>query len=403
MKRFIFFAVAIAMALGSLCAHAQSRRAIWVTRWDFKTAEDIAVIINNAKSLSATDVLFQVRGNATAFYPSKLEPWAWELTGEDASSTGKDPGWDPFRTAIDDAHEAGMRIHAWVNVFPAWRGTNAPPKSSHQLWTTHRSWFMVDHHGSFMWPTESWYSFLSPGVPEVQQHTAGVMAEMAQLYPDLDGIHMDYIRYPGNTELGAYRNFSFDKTSVARFKQQYKHAPKHDSLEWSQFKRDQVSDTLKLIKKQVKEENTDIEISATFFADIDKATAEKGQDPALWFQNEMIDWAVPMVYQRSLARYKDSLDNLKRHLGIQWNWRMVPGLLATSISPDILEAQLKATSDEHFMGAALFAYSALFTNHKPNAKAKRVARIWEEEKTQELLTKSPAEMQTPAGETESES
>ncbi|MBZ0258472.1 hypothetical protein K8I31_20565, partial [bacterium] len=83
MKRFIFFAVAIAMAISSLCAHAQSRRAIWVTRWDFKTAEDIAVIINNAKSLSATDVLFQVRGNATTFYPSKLEPWAWELTGED--------------------------------------------------------------------------------------------------------------------------------------------------------------------------------------------------------------------------------------------------------------------------------------------------------------------------------
>jgi uncharacterized lipoprotein YddW (UPF0748 family) len=401
MKRFTFFAIALAMACSSLYANADSRRAIWVTRWDFKTPADIAVIINNAKSLSATDVLFQVRGNATAFYPSKLEPWAWELTGDDPATTGKNPGWDPLQTAIDAAHKEGMRLHAWVNVFPGWRGKQAPPKSARQLWTTHRSWFMIDHHGSFMWPTNAFYSFVSPGNPEVQKYTADVMTEMAKLYPDLDGIHMDYIRYPGNTELGKYRNFSFDKISIARFKEQYKHAPKHDSEEWSAFKRQQVGETIKLVRKQTKEANSDLELSATFFANINRATEEKGQDPALWFQNELIDWAVPMVYQRSAAKYKESLDELKFHLGTQWNWRMVPGLLATSITPNTLQAQLKATSDEHFMGAALFAYSALYKNHRPNAKAKRVAEIWTEEKIAEQLTKLPAEEDSPTGESNS--
>ncbi|MDP8246234.1 MAG: family 10 glycosylhydrolase [Candidatus Hinthialibacter antarcticus] len=393
--------ITFVVIVSSLQADADSRRAIWVTRWDFKTAADIRVIIENAKALNASDVLFQVRGNATVFYPSKLEPWAWELTSDDARSTGKDPGWDPLRTAIDAAHASGLRLHAWVNVFPGWRGGDAPPKSARQLWTTHRSWFMVDHHGSFMWPTKAFYSFLSPGIPEVQKHTAAVMKEMVELYPDLDGIHMDYIRYPGNKELGAYRNFSFDKTSVARFKQQYKRSPRHDSDEWSRFKRDQVGDSLQLIRKQTKAVNADIELSATFFADINKATEEKGQDPSLWLQNEWIDWAVPMVYQRSAAKYQESLDALKLHLGTQWNWRMVPGLLATSISPDILQAQLKATADEKFGGAALFAYSALYKNHKPNSKASRVRTIWREEMVQELLTKSPAEAQTPTGDDES--
>lgn len=401
MKRFYFFALAIAMAVSSLYANADSRRAIWVTRWDFKSAADIGVIVKNAKRLNATDILFQVRGNATVFYPSKLEPWAWELSGDDAKTTGKDPGWDPLRTAIDEAHDAGLKLHAWVNVFPGWRGAAAPPKSARQLWTTHRSWFMVDHHGSFMWPTKAFYSFLSPGVPDVQKHTAAVMKEMAQGYPDLDGIHMDYIRYPGNKELGAYRNFSFDTTSVARFKQQYKRSPRHDSDEWSRFKRDQVTDSLKLIHQETKAVNAGIELSATFFADVNKATSEKGQDPLLWLNENYVDWAAPMVYQRTAAKYQESLDTLKTFLGTEWNSRMVPGLLATSISPDILQAQLKATSDEQFLGAALFAYSALYKNHQPNIKAERVRMIWREEKIQELLTKSPAEAKIPAGEDES--
>ncbi len=397
MKGKLFSLIAFAIITASLNASAESRRAIWVTRWDFKTAADIAVIINNAKSLHATDVLFQVRGNATVFYPSKLEPWGWELTGEDIRTIGKNPGWDPLQTALSQAHDAGMRLHAWVNVFPGWRGAKAPPKSARQLWNTHRSWFMKDHRGSFMWPTKSFYSFLSPGVPDVQNHIAAVMEELAKNYPSLDGIHMDYIRYPGNKELGSYRNFSFDKISVSRYQAIYKRSPRHDSDNWSKFKRDQVNATLKLIKQKTKAANSDIELSATFFADINKATAEKGQEPMRWLGEDYIDWAAPMVYQRTTATYRESLNELRSFLGTQWNGRMVPGLLATHISPDILQAQLKETADDKFMGAALFAYSALYINHKPNSKAKRVSNVWREEKLQELLTQSPAEALAPTG------
>jgi len=85
-------------------------RATWVTRWDYKKPEDIEKIVKNVRDYHFNLLLFQVRGNATAFYPSKIEPWAWELTGGDPSTLGKDPGWNPLAVACSEAHARGVEL-----------------------------------------------------------------------------------------------------------------------------------------------------------------------------------------------------------------------------------------------------------------------------------------------------
>src|SRR5687767_13170041 len=81
-------------------ASSRDERALWITRFDYKTREDVVRAIENAKAAGFDTVLFQVRGNATAFYRSQLEPWAAELGGAD-------PGFDPLEVAIEAAHERG--------------------------------------------------------------------------------------------------------------------------------------------------------------------------------------------------------------------------------------------------------------------------------------------------------
>ncbi|NNE35947.1 MAG: family 10 glycosylhydrolase, partial [Rhodothermales bacterium] len=194
-------------------------RALWVARMAYRTPEDVRTIIRNAADFNFNVVLFQVRGNATAFYSSDLEPWAWELTGEDPSTLGTDPGWDPLQLACDEAHARGLELHAWVNVLPAWRETVAPPDSVGQLWTTNREWFMQNAGGEVMWPQDwwtYWYAFLDPGVPEVKQHLHDVFLEIVDNYP-VDGLHYDYVRYP--SEVG---DWAYNPTSVARFAEHYK-------------------------------------------------------------------------------------------------------------------------------------------------------------------------------------
>ncbi|MBI1390417.1 MAG: family 10 glycosylhydrolase [bacterium] len=361
------------------------RRALWVTRWDFHAEPDVAIIMENAKSLHVTDVLFQVRGNATAFYPSKLEPWAWEMTGKTPATTGVDPGWDPLAAALREGHARGMRVHAWFNAFPGWRGTEGPPKSAHQLWTTHRSWFMIDHAGGFMWPTATWYSFISPGIPEAREHVAAVAGEIAKMYPEIDGIHLDYIRYPGNTELGRYRNFSFDKVSVNAFTREYGHKPRHESDEWSQFKCEQVKTAIQLIRDAIHKTDDKIELSATFFADIDRATSEKGQDPKEWLSGGLIDFGVPMAYQRSVSRFEELMTDMHARLGHEFDDKLVVGLLCTDVSGSIIADQMKEIAKGDYMGEALFAYSALFNDHVMLKKTAPIQSLWQEDAVKDLL------------------
>ena len=110
------------------------RKALWVTRWDYNSAEDVRTIFANAAEGGFDTVLFQVRGNATVFYPSNLEPWAEEFDH-------RHPGFDPLAIACEEAGRHHLSIHAWVNAIPGWRGDKIP-ESQEQLYNSHPGWLL---------------------------------------------------------------------------------------------------------------------------------------------------------------------------------------------------------------------------------------------------------------------
>ena len=174
--------VARADNAGSVDQKKEETRALWVTRWDYKTPEHVRAIVSNAAQYGFNTLYFQVRGEATTYYPSDIEPWAWELSSkDDVSLTGTDPGWDPLALAISEARKHGLDIHAYMNVLPGWKQEKAPPASSGQLFATHPEWFMVDAEGRTMDPKRlEFYAFLNPILPEVRAHLRLVFAEVAR-------------------------------------------------------------------------------------------------------------------------------------------------------------------------------------------------------------------------------
>ena len=143
---------------GAAPAHLPEVRAIWVTRFDYKKPADVEAIVANCARAGFTDIFFQIRGNGTVSYPSRVEPLAFELTSENAATTGRNPGWDPLKIAADSAKKQGIRLHAYMNVLPGWRGTQDPPRSAGQSWTAHPEWFMVDSLGQRMRPTSGYFT-----------------------------------------------------------------------------------------------------------------------------------------------------------------------------------------------------------------------------------------------------
>ena len=201
-------------------------RAIWVSRYEYDTEEDVRHIVSNLIEAGFTDLFFQIRANGTAYYRSELEPWAFELSGKQVVRLGTDPGWDPLRVAIDCAAGSPLRIHAYMNVLPGWKGVEDPPEEQHQLWTEHPDWFMVDVLGEKMLPTPGWYAFVNPVLPEVREHLRGIVRELCQY--KVAGIHLDYLRYPhdyrdvaarrypdcSEEELLQHSDFSYDAASM---------------------------------------------------------------------------------------------------------------------------------------------------------------------------------------------
>ena len=91
-------------------------KAVWVARFHYRFPDDIRTIMRNCARAGLNTVLWQVRGEGTVLYPSRIEPWSAEYAY-------RDPGFDPLQIAVEEAHRHGLRIEAWVNVMPGWKGS----------------------------------------------------------------------------------------------------------------------------------------------------------------------------------------------------------------------------------------------------------------------------------------
>ena len=381
------FAIAIAVTLllipATRCGAAlpeREIRALWVTRGEYRSADDVKTIVANAASLNFNVVLFQVRGNGTVFYRSKIEPWAYELTSRDPETTGQDPGWDPLAVAIEAARKHRVELHAWVNVFPAWRSQRYPPKESKQLWWTRPEWFMHDAAGDKMIPRDrrvnpkvaDWYAFLSPGVPEVQKYLAEVCEELVRNY-DVDGLHYDYIRYPREiTEVKeAFRtrarklgNWSYDPVSMQRFAEETGVArPDDDPQQWFQWRADQVTETVKTIAERVRPlrgggaETRKLIISAAVGADPQDSKLGKGQDYLTWMERGTVDGVFLMGYTDDLEKFTKQCSGV---LAKRPKQGFVAAGIGTRYDPGIVLAEVAITRKLGLDGFAGFSYGPLF-------------------------------------------
>ncbi len=344
---------------------APYRRMLWVTRWDYRSAEDIARICRNAASARFTDIFFQVRGEGTVFYRSEIEPWAWELSGRgNASGTGVDPGWDPLAMAIAEAGKYGLRLHAYMNVLPVWAQKTPPPAECNHVLARHPNWLMCDVAGQPM--KTDWYRFIDPALPEVRAHLAALFAEVARKYA-VDGIHLDYIRYP--YEKG---DFSYAKPVVEGFRLVHGGEPAALPEQWRAFRRAQITETVRAISTAVRRERPGIEISAAVIAHPDRSETMAGQEPAVWLAEGLVDAITPMAYTGVMADFEKYASRFNTDL----RQRIWLGVLADPAKNDEVLGQVRRTVELGYGGVAVFAYANLFTRHAANGRARAMYEIF---------------------------
>lgn len=348
--------------------------ALWVTRFDYDSPDDVRKIIDNVGRAGFTDVFFQIRGNGTVYFNSEVEPWAFELSGNDLAKLGRNPGWDPLQLAIDTAKLYGLRVHAYMNVLPGWKGTESPPPSAGQLWTEHPDWFMVDSLGNKMLPTSGWYAFVNPVLLEVRQHLRSIVKELCRY--DISGVHLDYIRYPydywlvadqhypdASTEkLRRHADFSYDPASQAALMYRYGWDVTKEQV--ADFRRDSVTKVVRDISyvMQVERPGACI-LSASVLGDPFDGRRYAFQDSGAWVRSGLLDWAVQMNYKTdSFDRY---LENMRKAAGDRgFASSVVVGINLKNKVADVL-AQIETLQRSNCRGIAFFSYDFMYLDHQP--------------------------------------
>ncbi len=238
-----------------------------------KQKSELIAILDDLQRMNLNVVIFQARSRGNAFYRSSHEPWAAELTG----SLGKDPGWDPLQFAIEECRKRGLEIHAWVNMVKAWSGDGKPPSTTplHVMYA-HPTWVRL-------YRNEYW---LDPGIPEAREYLVRIAEDIATKY-DLDGIHLDYIRYPDADfdDAETFRRFGSGKSKA----------------DW---RRENINGIVRDVYERVKQINAAIQIGSApigIFENLPTARGWQGlhaisQDSRRWLREGYHDYVCPQVY-----------------------------------------------------------------------------------------------------------
>ena len=148
-----------------------------------KQQEELRKLLDQYQRAGINTILLQTRVRGTMIYPSAYEPWDGCLSGV----PGKSPGYDALAFAIDECHRRGMELHAWVVTMPLGKWNGLGCKTMRRKLPT-----LVRRIGAD--------GYMNPEKPQTADYLATICEEITRNY-DIDGIHLDYIRYPENWPL----------------------------------------------------------------------------------------------------------------------------------------------------------------------------------------------------------
>lgn len=362
-------------------------RALWVTRFDWTAWNGadparIDKIVADAAGAGFNTLFFQVRGAADAYYPSPLEPWARRASG--AHGQPPQPYWDPLAYLINQAHTAGLQVHAYLNVYPTAVCADMPPESItppplyYQIIQAHG----VDEGGApngLQWGATTavcadGYWWATPASTFHDDHVIAVALDIANRYA-IDGLHLDRIRY-------ASAATSCDPVSAAQSGVACFSDPPAGYASYGDWQRAQVDNLVRRFYEEVIAAHPDLWLSAAVWP-VHTKKPEWGwtepyqqgyihyyQDSKGWLAAGTMDSISPMIYPGSVNCPDDNIywtqarwQTLVADFQMERNGRyIIPGIGGAYCDFGEIEARIQMAREIGAAGHALFSYSALESN-----------------------------------------
>ena len=312
-------ALLLCLVIAALAAHRSLRaagatdemRALWVRQTSLESEESIRRMVASASTSGFNTLFVQVANEIAA-----------------AAQT-----FDPIAETINQAHAAGLRVHAWLDVVRVAPAGELPFGRDHVVYQ-HPEWLMVPramaaellpvdvHSPDYVGRLVRWTRtstdqidglYLSPALPEAASYLAEAVRDVVRRY-SLDGVYLDHVRYPA-------ADFDYGVRSIAAFRDSLRGQldlterqriesiqaldpfayPNELPEQWRSFRRAQLTALVARLRSTVKSVRPEAIVSVAVTSDPESAERDNLQDWRTWAANEFIDALCPMVSGADVA------------------------------------------------------------------------------------------------------
>ena len=315
-------------------------RAVWLTTikgldWPhsysaYRQKQELINILDQLQKANINTVLVQTRVRASTIFPSMMEPWDICMTG----NAGQSPGYDALQFCIDECHRRGMECHAWIVTIPVGKWTSDGCKKMRARFPN-----LIRKVGD--------EGYMDPEMSQTGDYLAQFCREVTRRY-DIDGIHLDYIRYPETWKLKVSREQG----------------------------RRYITDIVRKIHRAVKSEKPWVKMSCSPVGKFDDLARYRSggwnaytavcQDAQGWLREGIMDVLFPMMYFQGNNFYPFVADWKEHTYGRQ----VAPGLAIYMLHPqeknwnlDIIKREMNVLRNEG-LGVTFFRSKFLTDNIK---------------------------------------
>ena len=283
-------------------------RAVWVDSWGegFYDRTECDALLAWCRQARVNTIIVEVRKVGDAYYVSDLEPAGIDEATKRVVVTET---FDPLAYLAERiTSDPSLRLEAWIVANRIWKGEGEPPISTRATDATtprhvihaHPEWLLRDDEGRTRTQGDDRSVFLDPSDPSVREWNARVAADLAARY-DVDAIHLDYIRYPGN-------EWGYGAASLSRFRAATGRVdtPERTDPEFIRWRADQVTEEVRVIRDAIHRVNSDCDLTAALltWGEIGDGYETTGgyvrglQDWPRWCREGLVDVAYFMHYKR---------------------------------------------------------------------------------------------------------
>ncbi len=269
------------------------------------------------------------------------------------------------------AHEYGIEVHCWVeNFFIGGSGVLVDATKEYHLLDNKGKDYQTTMYGPFV--------FLDPLDPRSREIVLGIYREMITKY-DIDGINLDYIRFPGAADDGGDFGYNDDIIEAFRAETGIQTDPRRlvkntsDLVKWCRFREGIINDWVTVVYDLVQETKPNLSISCAVGSNYPSTRTDICQNFVDWVDKGLIDEVFSMSYFSNLESPSNAIKTFTRYTKGKCFYTI--GLSAFESSPDYILVGQVDIAARNCNGSNLFSWGSLIKHEEHYFEALKES-IW---------------------------